>query len=222
MDKNNESLATTSKYISGVISERILKGEVKEGTRLKILDLAEEFHVSQMVVREALAELEKSYFVERKSRRGSVVRPLTDNDAIELFEIKQRMISYALGIICRKGKTNPDVLDGLREVFIKFSEALEEENPDNCERTSVDVIRYIIDNNGNYFLSDMLSNIENQNKRFHIHTVYATVEGRLVAKNHVSMILSELDNPAEAERRMINLFESLKQLTFSNWNKNDK
>ncbi|MGH8504368.1 MAG: GntR family transcriptional regulator [Stenotrophobium sp.] len=66
----------------GIVS-RILDGGYPPGMRLKELDLAREFNVSQAPVREALRELETLGLVKTERYRGTHVHPL---DLVELRE----------------------------------------------------------------------------------------------------------------------------------------
>src|SRR3954451_19025494 len=71
------------------IRTRIAEGEWGPGTRLVERDLAEEFQVSQVPVREALRALESEGFVDLLPRRGAVVRDLTRSVVSDLFDIRQ-------------------------------------------------------------------------------------------------------------------------------------
>jgi DNA-binding GntR family transcriptional regulator len=71
------------------IRMRIAEGEWGPGTRLVERDLAEEFQVSRVPVREALRALESEGFVDLLPRRGAVVRDLTRSVVSDLFDIRQ-------------------------------------------------------------------------------------------------------------------------------------
>lgn len=71
------------------IRTRIAEGEWAPGFRLVERDLADEFAVSRVPVREALRALESEGFVELLPRRGAVVRDLTRSVVADLFDIRQ-------------------------------------------------------------------------------------------------------------------------------------
>jgi DNA-binding GntR family transcriptional regulator len=71
------------------IRTRIAEGDWAPGFRLVERDLADEFDVSRVPVREALRALESEGFVELLPRRGAVVRDLTRTVVADLFDIRQ-------------------------------------------------------------------------------------------------------------------------------------
>jgi len=73
------------------IRRGIADGRWTPGARLVERDLADEFDVSRVPVREALQMLEREGFVELLPRRGAVVRSLTPDVVSDLFDIRQAL-----------------------------------------------------------------------------------------------------------------------------------
>lgn len=73
------------------LRRRIIEGEIPAGTWLRERELAEEFSVSRIPLREALPQLEAEGFIVTHPRRGAVVRELTVRDAIEYFDVKSSL-----------------------------------------------------------------------------------------------------------------------------------
>lgn len=73
------------------IRRGIADGRWTAGARLVERDLADEFDVSRVPVREALQMLEREGFVELLPRRGAVVRSLTPAVVSDLFDIRQAL-----------------------------------------------------------------------------------------------------------------------------------
>ena len=73
------------------IRRGIADGRWAPGARLVERDLADEFDVSRVPVREALQMLEREGFVELLPRRGAVVRELTPAVVSDLFDIRQAL-----------------------------------------------------------------------------------------------------------------------------------
>jgi DNA-binding GntR family transcriptional regulator len=73
------------------IRRGIADGRWSPGARLVERDLADEFDVSRVPVREALQMLEREGFVELLPRRGAVVRSLTPSVVSDLFDIRQAL-----------------------------------------------------------------------------------------------------------------------------------
>lgn len=73
------------------IRRGIADGRWTPGARLVERDLAEEFDVSRVPVREALQMLEREGFVQLLPRRGAVVCELTPEVVSDLFDIRQAL-----------------------------------------------------------------------------------------------------------------------------------
>jgi DNA-binding GntR family transcriptional regulator len=84
------------------IRTRIAEGVWTPGTRLVERDLAEEFEVSRVPVREALRALESEGFVDLLPRRGAVVRDLTQSVVSDLFDIRQVLEGLAARLVAER------------------------------------------------------------------------------------------------------------------------
>ena len=73
----------------------IAEGTWRPGARLVERDLAEDFGVSRVPVREALRALESEGFIELLPRRGAVVRALTRSVVEDLFDIREVLEALA-------------------------------------------------------------------------------------------------------------------------------
>ena len=84
------------------IRTRIAEGIWGPGFRLVERDLAEEFEVSRVPVREALRALESEGFIELLPRRGAVVRDLTRSVVADLFDIRQVLEGLAARLVAER------------------------------------------------------------------------------------------------------------------------
>ena len=104
------------------IRTRIAEGIWGPGVRLVERDLAEEFAVSRVPVREALRALESEGFVELLPRRGAVVRELTRSVVADLFDIRQVLEALAARLVAERideeglARLGAVVADGRRAV----------------------------------------------------------------------------------------------------------
>ena len=78
------------------LRERILKGELRSGRRIKIGAVAEEFGVSIIPVREALRMLEADRLIDILPRRSPVVAGVSAGDALEIGAIRLALEPLAL------------------------------------------------------------------------------------------------------------------------------
>lgn len=77
--------------IRDLLRERIIDGTHKPGDRLVERDVATDFEVSRLPVREALRMLDIEGFVEMLPTRGVIVKQLSKKDVAELFDVREAL-----------------------------------------------------------------------------------------------------------------------------------
>lgn len=78
-----------------MIHAAILNGELPAGSRLKVRDLAEQVGTSVMPVREAIRRLEETGLAERQPHKGAVVRSLTFEELIHVYDVRRLLETEA-------------------------------------------------------------------------------------------------------------------------------
>lgn len=114
-DENPVKAAPLREQVRDTIRRRIFDGYYVPGARLVERQLAEEFRVSRLPVREALRMLRQEGLVVEKSTRGSLVASLTDKDVRDLFDLREALEVHA----CRLAAVRADSgqLDTLAEML---------------------------------------------------------------------------------------------------------
>jgi DNA-binding GntR family transcriptional regulator len=108
--------------LASAIRDRVIRGVYPPGHRLTEDELAEQFGVSRIPVREALRLLEGEGFVRVKPYSGTFVAQLTAQDAADLLEIRGVLEPLAAS---RAAETRTTAhLDGLRQVLLEGDAAL--------------------------------------------------------------------------------------------------
>lgn len=79
---------TAQELVRDTLRRAILNGEIAGGTRLVQADLAEHLEVSTTPVREALRSLAAEGLVRLDAHRGAVVRRLSQDEVMEIFELR--------------------------------------------------------------------------------------------------------------------------------------
>tara|TARA_R110000850_G_scaffold164847_2_gene289847 strand:+ start:2564 stop:3256 length:693 start_codon:yes stop_codon:yes gene_type:complete len=77
------------------IRKKLLDGAVLPGSRLSYGTIGKEIGVSATPVREAVGQLASEGFVELVPQLGAVVRELTREEAVELYELREALESFA-------------------------------------------------------------------------------------------------------------------------------
>lgn len=73
------------------LRRRICSGQLKPGTRLQEIALAEEFRVSRPRIRDALLALQQRGLVERPRNRSAVVKRLDLRDVFEILQVREHL-----------------------------------------------------------------------------------------------------------------------------------
>ncbi len=90
------------------ISEALLTGQIPPGQRLVMDQLAEELHISRTPVRDALLRLQRENLIEPTGKRGFVVRVMTADDAVYLYEARAAIEGFAARRVAEIGKPAVD------------------------------------------------------------------------------------------------------------------
>ena len=110
---------TAQELVRDTLRRAILTGEIPGGTRLVQADLAQRLQVSTTPVREALRSLAAEGLVRLDSHRGAVVRRLTRDEVMEIFELRTVLEPVVLQRAI--GRVTPEQLDEAAEVEAAMS-----------------------------------------------------------------------------------------------------
>ena len=110
-----EKHRTMQDIVYGAIKERILNADYQPGQRLMTADLANEFGMSRMPVREALQRLEAATgLVTLIPHRGAVVNGISVDDLREIFEM--RAVLEGLAAQLAMPHMTPELIDQMRDI----------------------------------------------------------------------------------------------------------
>ncbi|MBC2667133.1 GntR family transcriptional regulator [Novosphingobium flavum] len=94
------------------IKKSILTGKYKPGLVLRQEDLAQQYDVSRVPLREAFSKLEAEGYLTLRPRRGYAVSSLNPDEISEVFDLRMLIESHA-GQIATKNRTEEDVAEVL-------------------------------------------------------------------------------------------------------------
>jgi DNA-binding GntR family transcriptional regulator len=123
---NVNKLQNVADYIAVTLEKNILLGKIQSGTRLIQTEIAEQFGVSRLPVRDALRTLESKELVTTLPRRGVIVREFSAQEIRDLYEMRFLLETYALGLTIKY--MTKDYLDFLEEII----KEQEEYSPDDA------------------------------------------------------------------------------------------
>ena len=89
---------TMAGQVADELRRRIVSGDYAEGEQLLQEQLAQDFGVSKVPVREALHLLEAEGLITQQFHRGAVVTGISPRDLMELFELRAQIEGWLLGL----------------------------------------------------------------------------------------------------------------------------
>jgi DNA-binding GntR family transcriptional regulator len=105
----------------------IMLGTLAPGTGLTELELAARFQCSQGTVREALLQLQEEGLVRRRGHRGTQVSECTEDEAIEMFRLRQQIEGNGMARVMRaRSRTLVKELDSLLDKMLLAAAAGDE------------------------------------------------------------------------------------------------
>jgi DNA-binding GntR family transcriptional regulator len=111
----------------------IVEGRLGPGDHLVEQRIAEELGLSRTPVREAVRMLASEGLVVAERHRGAIVRRLTRDDVLDLYELRSRLEGYAAELAAQR-RTNADIAEIDRGIA-QYTEVLQDRSLDPLERT---------------------------------------------------------------------------------------
>jgi len=143
------------------IKFKIIRGNLKPGTRLPEEELSKAMNISRAPIREAFNRLEKEGFVTIIPRKGAAVSNITTQIIEDIFEIRESLESLAIKKSI--GKISIEKLEKVGESFKNFTKKAT--NAENCiQYLALDKKFHdlLSQNCGNKKLIELLANLQEQ------------------------------------------------------------
>lgn len=140
------------------LRDRIITGRLKPGDRLVERDLAEEFGVSRVPVREAIRILLGEGFLQALSPRRIVVKELSRQDVENLFDLREALEVLAARRAAER--TTPERLGALRHLLDEADLATRSGRPERISRANAAFHHHIVELSGNELLASTLESLE--------------------------------------------------------------
>jgi DNA-binding GntR family transcriptional regulator len=146
-----------------LLVRKITNGELPAGVPLYEVPLAREFGVSRTPVREAIGQLVSEGVLHEIGGRGTIVVEPTRQDIVELYQLREALETYAVGMLASRGLVSQDL------------EAIEK----NLAETLA--IRAELEQTGKPALEgDLLQRFVTSDMRFHMHLLHAAGNRRFI------------------------------------------
>jgi DNA-binding GntR family transcriptional regulator len=120
-----EDTVATSDQVERKFLEWILRGDRRPGQQVNGLELAREFDVSTIAIRDYLNRFTRFGLVEKRENSGWVIRGFNKDFALELFEVRELFELRAAQVFARQPSDSPK-WKALREIEREHRELLAE------------------------------------------------------------------------------------------------
>ncbi len=178
-----------------IIYSRIVNGNYPSGYRLVEADLAEEFHVSRTPVRLAIERLVSEGLAKHIPNKGAMVRQLSVDDILGLFQIREVNEGLAARLACKN--VTPQDVENLNQILDEMDKI---DDLHEYYHLCGQIHSYIFNMSKNEFLSDFIHKIYSITSRYHVAVL--CLPGRSIGSKEehrqmVEAVLSGDENKAE-------------------------
>src|SRR5246500_1608999 len=107
--------------VAGILRQRVLTGELRPGTSLQEIPLAESMGVSRNTMREAMRILSLEGLLKRSIHRGIAVAQLSLKDVHEIYHVRRVL---EISAVLAASEPAPDLLRELRAALEQYEDAV--------------------------------------------------------------------------------------------------
>lgn len=199
-----------STEVYSTLKRAILTGEMQPGTRLRVLDIAGKYQISQAPVREALERLKQEGLIVGQHNKGSVVSNITSKEIRDIFVLREMIEGYAV----RQSMTQLTEADydALDDILHQMDEAVKEQDILKILEKDMDFHGFFYRMCGNQVIMELWQQMRTKVMRFMaISNRHYTTE-ELVDWHRLLIEALRSGDADEAERRFIEHMHSYKSI----------
>lgn len=168
------------------LHQAIVKGQLQPNERLVELDLAQKFEVGRAAVRAAIARLEQEGLVERAPNRGAWVRAISENEAIELYEVRAMLEGLSAHNAAQRASTQ-DIAE-LREIHAKMQTCFTNEDLLQISDLNARLHAKILTIAQHQTVAQLIQRLRAQHVRFQYRTILVPGRARQSLEEHLAII----------------------------------
>jgi DNA-binding GntR family transcriptional regulator len=150
--------------VASALREAILDGVLTPGSWLREAEIAKEMKVSRTPVRDAFRILASEGLVNINANQGAVVAPMTSDDIIELYVMREALEMLASRLAARRG--SQQCLEAFSTLIPQMKKAGKAGNYRELSKLNFDFHAIIRDAAGNRYLNRSLTQVQNAARRF--------------------------------------------------------
>ena len=150
--------------VASALREAILDGVLTPGSWLREAEIAKEMKVSRTPVRDAFRILASEGLVNINANQGAVVAPMTSDDIIELYVMREALEMLAAKLAARRGAQR--CLEAFSTLIPQMKKVGKAGNHRELSKLNFDFHAVIREAAGNRYLNRSLTQVQNAARRF--------------------------------------------------------
>jgi DNA-binding GntR family transcriptional regulator len=192
------ALATLGEQLDAALEQAIIQGVLKPGQRINPDEIAEQYGVSRIPVREALRSLGANGWVDIRPRHGAYVRQRSEAELLQLFEVRESLDTTAARLAAVR--RSPEQLAELSGLAARCLHAAQQGNrKDEVATLNGEFHQAVARASGNEVLASMLDHLGKRVRWY--YTAVVPARGIASAQEHVDMVEAiRARDPDAAER----------------------
>lgn len=183
------------------LREAILKGQLKPGTRLMEISLAEQLGVSRTPVREAIRKLELEGLVIIEPRKGARVAEIARQELNDVLELRRALEELAIKKACER--ITEEELSRLEDAAEEFGELVQGHDLMALAEADVHFHDMIYRATHNRRLVQILNNLREQMYRFRMEYLKDEASRKLLDAEHKEICRAIREKDTELAHKYI-------------------
>lgn len=168
------------------LRQAIFKGKIKPGDRLVETTIADGMGVSRTPVREALRQIELEGLAENMPRKGTVVKGITKEEALDIYDVRAVMEGLATKLCCLN-ISRKDILE-LKNVIKEMEISLNSKDVDNFILLHNKWNDIILTSSNNKYLIRSINQINEYLSMLRSISLYTDESRRVALKEHKEIL----------------------------------
>lgn len=177
--------------VFNTLRQAILRGELKPGTRLMEIQLANKLGVSRTPIREAIRKLENEGLVLMTPRKGAEVAEITEKNMLDVLEVRKALEELTTELAC--DRITAEQIKRLKEAEKHFEASLGSGDITQIAEADVKFHDVIFEATDNRRLINLLNNLREQMYRFRIEYLKLLEHYPKLTEEH-EMLISAIEN----------------------------
>ena len=176
----------------------IMTGQIKPGTRMMEIDLAESMGVSRTPVREAIRQLEKDNLVTIEPRRGAYVSDISAVDLEDMLIVREPLEGLATYLATQR--ITDEQIEVIKNMNDEYEAALRDKDKEKMIQSDTHFHNLITQASGNEYLINILLDLQEQVLRFRYIYFKSMKRAEEVVNEHRNILDALEKRDAEAAR----------------------